>query len=147
MADDLVAFSRRKKRYPKDPGLALALAEAYTFVAEAKSRLYGNYATLITSAAGVRALTDAEQDEFRFQSAVIPARAARLGTELYRVAGGSGVYNSESFGRYMSDLLATSTHATNNFQARAIDWIAPLLDTTGSIDKPVPFGVIPGDER
>ena len=142
MADALVEFSKRKKRNPKDPAMTLAIAEARSFVSEAKCRLYANYAALIAEAEGKTLLTERQLNEFRFQSAIIPARAARYGTELYRLAGGSGVYNSESFGRYMTDLLACSTHATNNYQARAIDWIGPEMDASGADWEQVPFGVV-----
>jgi len=142
MADALVEFQRRKKRNPTDGEVALAVAEAYSFISEAKCRVYANYAALMSEAWGQLSLTAAQLDEFRFQSAIIPARAARYGNELYRVAGGSSVYNSEPFGRYMSDLQATQTHAVNNYHARAIDWIGPLVDVTESGLR-VPLGVVP----
>ncbi|MGP6174349.1 acyl-CoA dehydrogenase family protein [Corynebacterium sp. A21] len=140
--DDLIEFMVRKRKNPKDPAATLALAEARSFITEAKTTLYSNYAALITEAEGGPKVSPERLNEFRFQSAIIPARAARYGTELYRIAGAAGVYNTESFGRYMTDLLACQTHATNNFQARAVDWIGPEL---GLDEIPPPMGVVPAN--
>lgn len=137
--DDLVEFMVRRRKNPKDPAATLAIAEARSFITEAKTTLYSNYAALIAEAEGGPEISTDRLNEFRFQSAIIPARAARYGTELYRIAGAAGVYNTESFGRYMTDLLACQTHATNNFQARAIDWIGPELGLT---EVPPPMGVV-----
>ncbi|MBH0122187.1 acyl-CoA dehydrogenase [Rhodococcus sp. CX] len=146
MADALADFIRSKGRKGVDPAAALALAEAYSFISEAKGRLYANYGAVIAEATGGAAVSPERLEEFRFQSAYIPARAARYGTELYRVAGGTGIYNTRPFGRYLTDLMATQTHAINNFQARAMDWMGPLLDTTGSfVSKP--DGVVPNAIR
>lgn len=132
MADSLVEFSRSRRRNPKDPALTLALAEAYSFIDEAKGRLYANYAALIAQAQGIMTVSTQDQEKFRFQSAHIPARAARLATELFRVAGGTGIYENQPFGRYLADIQATQTHALNNYQARALDWMGPILDTTNA---------------
>ncbi|MGW0036829.1 hypothetical protein [Gordonia sp. NPDC003376] len=141
MADALVDFARSRRRNPKDPALTLALAEAYSFVDEAKGRLYANYAALIAQSEGTLVLTEEELEKFRFQSAHIPGRAARLATELFRVAGGTGIYDNLPFGRYLADINATQTHALNNYQARAVDWMGRVLDTT---DAPV---VLPWEEK
>ncbi|GAB2470052.1 acyl-CoA dehydrogenase family protein [Streptomyces incanus] len=146
MADALVEFNRSKRRTRIDPAATLALAEAYSFVSEAKGRLYANYAAMLSEAGGGARVSDERLEEFRFQSAHIPARAARYGTELYRVAGGTGIYNAQPFGRYLTDLMATQTHAINNYQARAMDWIGPILDTTGAVAS-TPLGVIKEGER
>ncbi|UYP17908.1 acyl-CoA dehydrogenase [Rhodococcus sp. Z13] len=131
MADALVDFIRAKGRKGVNPAVSLALAEAYSFVSEAKGRLYANYGAVIAEAAGGNKVSPERLEEFRFQSAYIPARAARYGTELYRVAGGTGIYNKHPFGRYLTDLMATQTHAINDFQGRSVDWIGPMLDGSG----------------
>lgn len=135
MADSLVEFSRARRRNPKDPALTLALAQAYNFVDEAKGRLYANYAALINEAEGGAPVSALDQEKFRFQSALIPSRAAQLATELFRVAGGTGIYDDVPFGRYLADLNATQTHALNNYPARALDWMTPVLDTTGEVQR------------
>lgn len=144
MTDALSEFIVRKRKNPKDQAATLAIARARNFINEAKTSVYANYAALINEAAGGAEVSEYRLNEFRFQSALIPSRAAELGNEIYRVAGAAGVYNTESFGRYMTDLLAAQTHATNNFQARAIDWIAPEL---GLQEQLIPLGFVPENAK
>jgi 3-hydroxy-9,10-secoandrosta-1,3,5(10)-triene-9,17-dione monooxygenase len=142
MADSLVDFHRTRRRNPKDPFVTLALADAYSQVDEMKGRLYANYAGLIAEAAGGPAVPEEALEGYRFQSAHIAARCAVLATELFRVAGGNGIYRNQPFGRYLADIMATQTHALNNYPQRAVDWISGMFDESG--DRANPLGATAG---
>ncbi|WP_016693467.1 acyl-CoA dehydrogenase family protein [Rhodococcus rhodochrous] len=130
MADALVERFREKGRGLQDPIAALALSKTYSAIDEMKGRLFANYASLIAQAEGEITIPASTLEQYRFQAAHIAPRCAELATELYRVAGGTGIYEDRPFGRYLADIQATQTHALNNFPQRALEWMTVVGNST-----------------
>lgn len=119
--------SNRGMPAAKNPTITLQVAECFSHLEEMRSQVYKNYALLLDAAdAGVEVQIEVRRS-FRFQSAQIPTRCARLANELYRITGGTAIYTSSPFGRYLNDLLAIQTHGLNNYQAQANTWIGALM--------------------
>lgn len=132
MADAYIEFNRNRvsksgQRIGQDPAAALAVARALLMIDEMKGRLYANYANLIAQAEGRLTVTMDTRRQYRFQSALIPSRCAQLACDLYRVAGGSAIYEERPLGRYLADIMAIQTHGLNNYQVHANAWAGTLL--------------------
>ena len=120
--------SRRGVGIAQNPQATLAVAEALSQVEEMKSQVYKNYARVIADVAGSGPEVPIEERRmFRFQSSQIPPRCARMANELYRICGGHAIYENQSFGRYLNDIMAIQTHQLNNYQIHANAWAGDLL--------------------
>ena len=92
-----------------------------------KSQVYKNYARVIAELEGGPAVSMDERRMFRFQSAQIPPRCARMASDLYRICGGNAIYEKHAFGRLLNDIMAIQTHQLNNYQLHANAWAGTLL--------------------
>lgn len=138
MADEVIEFCRTRTTTTgqmayKDPALTLAVARALNAVDELKNTIYTNYARLIAEVGGGAPISIDDRRKFRFQAAQVPHRCAELAAEMFRVLGGTAVYESRPFGRYMNDILAIQSHRLNHYQPHANAWIGTLMgDTTAA---------------
>lgn len=119
--------SRRGVTIGQNPEATLAVAEALSHVEEMKSQVYKNYARVIAQLEGGPAVSMDERRMFRFQSAQIPPRCARMASDLYRICGGHAIYEKHAFGRFLNDIMAIQTHQLNNYQLHANAWAGTLL--------------------
>lgn len=119
--------SRRGVGIGQNPEATLAVAEALSHVEEMKSQVYKNYARVIAELEGGPAVSMDERRMFRFQSAQIPPRCARMASDLYRICGGHAIYEKHAFGRFLNDIMAIQTHQLNNYQLHANAWAGTLL--------------------
>jgi 3-hydroxy-9,10-secoandrosta-1,3,5(10)-triene-9,17-dione monooxygenase len=141
LVDTFLAFNQSKvsnRGVPaaKNPTITLHVAECLSLIEEMRGQVYRNYAQLLEAAVAGTQVPLNERRAFRFQSSQIPTRCARLANELYRIMGGTAIYESRPFGRYLNDLLAIQTHGLNNFQVQANFWIGALLGDEESARNP-----------
>lgn len=128
MANEFIlAQQQRQNKQVIDPAVSLAVARALNGVDELKGAVYRNYALLIKEAMGGDVVGIDDRRKFRFQAAQIPQRCTELASELYRVAGGSGISTNKPFGRIINDIYAIQTHRLNNYQPHANAWIGTLM--------------------
>jgi 3-hydroxy-9,10-secoandrosta-1,3,5(10)-triene-9,17-dione monooxygenase len=124
--------SKHGVRVSTDPAATLAAARALSEIEEMKSTVYKNYARIINEAQGGTPVSMDERRMFRFQAAQIPSRCALLATELYRVTGGTAIFEDLPFGRYLNDIMAIQTHGLNNYQLHANAWVGTLMGNEGA---------------
>jgi 3-hydroxy-9,10-secoandrosta-1,3,5(10)-triene-9,17-dione monooxygenase len=129
-------ISRRGTTMGQNPEGNLVVAEALSHAEEMKSQVYKNYARVIAEldGAGPRVSID-DRRQFRFQSAQIPPRCARIASELYRICGGNAIYEHHPFGRLLNDIMAIQTHQINNYQLHANAWAGTLLGCKAAADN------------
>jgi 3-hydroxy-9,10-secoandrosta-1,3,5(10)-triene-9,17-dione monooxygenase len=132
MADEFVSYTRERAAASGRPVVAdaattLAVARALSILDELKGAVYKNYARLVNEVAGGAPISIDERRKFRFQAAQIPQRCTELATEMYRVAGGSAIFETRPFGRLINDMFAIQTHRLNNYQPHANAWIGTLM--------------------
>ncbi len=101
-------------RTADDPVAQLAIAETASAIDEMKTTLARNFGRMMAQA---RAGEDYDLEErllFRFQSAQIVDRCARLITQILYSCGAQGVYRSSPIARTFADIHTGRTHIANN---------------------------------
>ncbi len=110
-----------------DPDAQLACAEAASAIDEMKYILKRNFAE-IDAAARKGELPPTEQRLlYRYQSSVVAERCLGLAAKMFKGAGGSGLYATQSFGRIYADLIAARQHVSNQSQITGRGYGAVLL--------------------
>jgi 3-hydroxy-9,10-secoandrosta-1,3,5(10)-triene-9,17-dione monooxygenase len=59
---------------------------------------------------------------FKFQCVSTAKRCATLALPLFEAAGGSGIFDSQPFGRFYTDILAMGNHVANDFHSAGRNW-------------------------
>jgi 3-hydroxy-9,10-secoandrosta-1,3,5(10)-triene-9,17-dione monooxygenase len=137
MADNLVAYGLSRSNAmtragvgntAQDPAVSLAIARALDGVDQMKASMHKAFALMEKwRAEGTADDHMQERRMFRYQTGAGPARCADLASELYRVCGGSGLYQNQPFGRLFNDILAVRSHITNNYQPHATALVGPMM--------------------
>ena len=105
-----------------DPDAGLALAEARAAIDEMKATLHRNFERMAGYAEKGEMPPLDQRMLFKFQCTSVPRRCAELALPLFKAAGGSGVFDSQPFGRYYTDILTMGNHAANQFQTGGRNW-------------------------
>jgi 3-hydroxy-9,10-secoandrosta-1,3,5(10)-triene-9,17-dione monooxygenase len=110
-----------------DPDAQLACAEAASAIDEMKCILHRNYAEIDASARRGELPTEEQRLLYRYQSSVVAERCLEIAAKLFKGAGGSGLYATQSFGRIYNDLIAARQHVSNQSQVSGRGLGAVLL--------------------
>ncbi len=105
-----------------DPDATLALAEAQAAIDEMVGTLHRNFAKMAVYAERGETVPAAERLLYKFQCTSVPKRCLDLALPLFKAAGGSGIFDSQPFGRFYTDLLAMINHAGNQYQIGGRNW-------------------------
>jgi len=120
-----VSVSGAKTQF--DPDAQLALAEARAGIDEMKATLHRNFGRMSGYAEQGEMPPMDERMLFKFQCTSVPRRCAELALPLFKAAGGSGVFDTQPFGRFYTDMLAMGNHAANQFQTAGRNWGGVML--------------------
>jgi len=105
-----------------DPEATLALAEARAGIDEMRATLRRNFHRMAAYAeAGTKPSLD-DRLLFKFQCVSTAKRCATLALPLFEAAGGSGVFDSQPFGRYYTDIVAMGNHVGNSYRSAGRNW-------------------------
>lgn len=110
-----------------DPDAQLSCAEAASAIDEMKCILHRNYAEIDDYARRGENPPEEKRLLWRYQSSVVAERCLTLAGKMFKSAGGSGLYNSLSFGRIYSDMIAARQHVSNQSQVSGRGYGAVLL--------------------
>jgi 3-hydroxy-9,10-secoandrosta-1,3,5(10)-triene-9,17-dione monooxygenase len=110
-----------------DPDAQLACAEAASAIDEMKCILHRNYAEIDEAARRGQLPTEEQRLLYRYQSSVVAERCLEIAAKLFKGAGGSGLYATQSFGRIYNDLIAARQHVSNQSQVSGRGFGAVLL--------------------
>lgn len=110
-----------------DPDATLALAEARAGLDEMKATLHRNFARMSTYAEKGEMPPLDDRLLFKYQCTSTVRRCTELALPLFRSAGGSGVFDSQPFGRFYTDILTMGNHAGNNYPAAGRNWGAVMM--------------------
>jgi 3-hydroxy-9,10-secoandrosta-1,3,5(10)-triene-9,17-dione monooxygenase len=127
MADAFTEYGAKRvsvtgARTVMDADATLALAEARAGIDEMKATLHRNFERMAPYAEkGVMPPMD-ERLLFKFQCTSVAKRCANLALPLFRGAGGSGVFDTQPFGRFYTDILTMGNHVANDFASSGRNW-------------------------
>ncbi|MDB5393145.1 MAG: flavin-dependent monooxygenase [Rhodospirillales bacterium] len=110
-----------------DPDAQLACAEAASAIDEMKYVLRRNFNEIDEAARRGELPTTEQRLLYRYQSSVVAERCLGLAAKLFKGAGGSGLYATQSFGRIYADLIAARQHVSNQSQISGRGYGAVLL--------------------
>lgn len=99
-----------------DPDAQLACAEAASAIDEMKLVLRRNFGEIDAAARKGELPTTQQRLLYRYQSSVVAERCLTLAAKIFKSAGGSGLYATQSFGRIYADLIAARQHVSNQSQ-------------------------------
>jgi 3-hydroxy-9,10-secoandrosta-1,3,5(10)-triene-9,17-dione monooxygenase len=110
-----------------DPDATLALAEARAGIDEMKATLARNFARMAPYAERGEMPPLDERLLFKFQCTSVPRRCQALALPIFNAAGGSGIFDSQPFGRFYTDILAMGNHVGNHYQSAGRNWGGVML--------------------
>ena len=110
-----------------DPDAQLACAEAASAIDEMKLVLRRNFAEIDAAARKGELPTTQQRLLYRYQSSEVAERCLNLAAKIFKSAGGSGLYSTQSFGRIYADLIAARQHVSNQSQVSGRGLGAVLL--------------------
>jgi 3-hydroxy-9,10-secoandrosta-1,3,5(10)-triene-9,17-dione monooxygenase len=110
-----------------DPDAQLACAEAASAIDEMRCILHRNFAEIDAYASRGEIPTEEQRLLYRYQSSVVAERCLEVAAKLFKGAGGSGLYATQSFGRIYNDLIAARQHVSNQSQISGRGYGAVLL--------------------
>ncbi len=99
-----------------DPDAQLACAEAASAIDEMKCILHRNFGEIDAYARKGELPTTEQRLLYRYQSSVVAERCLTIAAKMFKGAGGSGLYATQSFGRIYADLIAARQHVSNQSQ-------------------------------
>jgi 3-hydroxy-9,10-secoandrosta-1,3,5(10)-triene-9,17-dione monooxygenase len=111
----------------QDPDAQLACAEAVCTLEEMKAAIHRNYAVMFDYAQRGEETPIELRLQFKYQSAVVADRCIYVAAKLFRSVGGSGIFETHSFGRLYQDLLAARQHVSNQSQVSGRNFGGTLL--------------------
>ena len=132
MLDAVIDNSRSRTtlfglRTAEDPVAQLACAEAADLIDETTATLHRSFGTLEDYAERGETPPVALRLQFKFQSAAVVERCGALTVRLFKLTGGSGLYDEQPFGRILADITAARQHNANQYEVVARNWGAALL--------------------
>lgn len=65
--------------------------------------------------------------QYKYQSSAVMERCSQLAVRLFKLTGGSGLYDEHPFGRMLADLNAGRQHNANQYEVTARNWGAALV--------------------
>ena len=116
-----------------DPDATLALAEACAGIDEMKATLQRNFERMRPYAEAGQMPSMTERLMWAYQSAAVPRRCADLALQLFRAAGGTGLFDNQPFGRIYTDLLAMCNHAANQHQVAGRNWGGVMMGLENTV--------------
>ncbi len=132
MLDDFRAYGAARittvgSSTANDPDAQLACAEAASEIDEMKLVLRRNFGEIDAAARRGELPTTEQRLLYRYQSSVVAERCLNAAAKMFKSAGGSGLYASQSFGRIYADLIAARQHVSNQSQVGGRGFGAVLL--------------------
>jgi 3-hydroxy-9,10-secoandrosta-1,3,5(10)-triene-9,17-dione monooxygenase len=110
-----------------DPDAQLSCAEAAAAIDEMKCILHRNYAEIDAYARRGENPPEEARLLYRYQSSEVADRCLTIAAKMFKSAGGSGLYATQSFGRIYADLIAARQHVSNQSQISGRGYGAVLL--------------------
>jgi 3-hydroxy-9,10-secoandrosta-1,3,5(10)-triene-9,17-dione monooxygenase len=105
-----------------NPEATLALAEARAGIDEMRATLRRNFTRMAEYAEnGTKPPLD-DRMLFKFQCVSVAKRCATLALPLFEAAGGSGIFDTQPFGRIYTDILTMGNHVANDFRTTGRNW-------------------------
>ena len=111
----------------KDPDAQLVCAEAAAAIDEMKMTLHRNFNVLDECARAGKQATIEQRLLFRYQTSAVAERAEQIATKMFKCTGGSGLFETQPFGRIYADLIAARQHVANQSQITGRGYGAVLL--------------------
>ena len=105
-----------------NPEATLALAEARAGIDEMRATLRRNFTRMAEYAENDTKPPMDDRLLFKFQCTSVVKRCATLALPLFEAAGGSGIFETQPFGRYYTDILAMGNHVANDFRSAGRNW-------------------------
>ena len=132
MLNAVIANSRRRitlqgQNTAADSVTQHACAEAADLIDEATATLHRNFHNLEAYAERGETPPLTLRLQYKFQSAAVMERCSLLAARLFRLTGGSGLYDEHPFGRILADITAGRQHNANQYEVVARNWGAALL--------------------
>jgi len=132
MLDAVIANSRSRTslaglRTAEDPAAQLACAEAADLIDAATATLHRNFRTLEDYAERNEMPPLQLRLQYKHQSAAVAERCAAMAARLFKLTGGSGIYDEQPFGRRLADIAAARQHNANQYEVNARNFGAALL--------------------
>lgn len=103
-------------RTVSDPDATLALADAIAGIDEMTGTLHRNFTRLAAYAERGETAPLKDRLLYKYQCTTVPKRCLELALPLFKAAGGSGVFDSQPFGRFYTDMLTMGNHVGNQYQ-------------------------------
>jgi 3-hydroxy-9,10-secoandrosta-1,3,5(10)-triene-9,17-dione monooxygenase len=110
-----------------DPDATLALAEAQAGIDEMKATLHRNFHRMAPYAEKGEMPPLKDRLLFKYQCVSVAKRSADLALPMFRLSGGSGVFESQPFGRFYTDIVAMGNHAANNYPSAGRNWGSVMM--------------------
>jgi 3-hydroxy-9,10-secoandrosta-1,3,5(10)-triene-9,17-dione monooxygenase len=105
-------------------------AEAADAIETLTATLHRNFRSLESYAERDETPPVALRLQYKYQSAAVMARCSALSARLFKLTGGSGLYDYHPFGRLLADFNAGRQHNANQYETVARNWGASLLGLT-----------------
>lgn len=115
-----------------DADAQLICAEAFVAIAEMKSTLYSNYATMFECAKRGQETPLQQRLQIKYQGAAVAERCLNIASKIFRCVGGTGMYDEYPFGRIYTDMIAARQHVSNQSQVSGRNFGATLLGLENS---------------
>lgn len=123
-------ISRFGDRLTEDPVVQLVCAEAVTAIEETTATLNRNFTALESFAERSELPPLQLRLQYRYQSAAMVERLSLLARRLFRLTGGSGLYEEQPFGRILADIDAGRQHNANQPEVLGRNFGTALLGGT-----------------
>ena len=105
-----------------NPEATLALAEARAGIDEMRATLRRNFTRMAEYAENDSKPPLDDRMLFKFQCTSVVKRCATLALPLFEAAGGSGIFETQPFGRFYTDIVAMGNHVANDFRSAGRNW-------------------------
>ena len=135
MLNAIVAYSQTRvtrvgDKATEDLAAQLVCAEAADTIETLTATLHRNFRTLEGYAERGEIAPLELRLQYKYQSAAVTERCSALAARLFKLTGGSGLYDEHPFGRMLADLNAGRQHNANQYETVARNWGASLLGLT-----------------
>jgi 3-hydroxy-9,10-secoandrosta-1,3,5(10)-triene-9,17-dione monooxygenase len=117
----------RGARAVDDPGVQLVVAEVAAAIDEMKTILFRNLDHLRGFAERGERPPLRERMAYKFHSSLVGERSSVLAAQLFKAAGGAGLYTDLPFGRILADITAGRQHISNQFESIGRSYGAALF--------------------
>ncbi|MPZ59418.1 MAG: flavin-dependent monooxygenase [Rhizobiales bacterium] len=111
----------------EDADAQLVCADTAAAIDEATATLHRNFHALEGYAERGDPPPLALRLQYKYQSAAVVERCSLLAARLFKLTGGSGLYDEQPFGRLLADINAARQHNANQYEITARNWGTALL--------------------